>query len=390
MLLIKNATIYAPNPIGKKDILICEENIIYISDNINVPKKDFPMVEVLDASKLIAVPGLIDLHVHIIGGGGEAGFTSRAPELMLSQLTTCGVTTCVGLLGTDGTTRNMANLIAKARSLELEGISTYVWTGSYQVPTRTITDSARGDIILVDKIIGIGEIAISDHRASHPSEQDLAHLASEARLGGMLSGKCGVLHVHLGDGKEGMKPIISLINNTDIPFDNILPTHINRNPLVFKQGEKYALDGGFIDITTGIKPEGDNAIYPAKAYKEMLESGVSPEHVTMSSDAGGSLPIFDKDGKLIKLGIGTPKTNIECVRECVMEGLPLETALLPLTSNPAKILKLRNKGKIDVGFNADILLLDKDLEINTVISKGNVMVSDYKVKVYGNFEVSRS
>ena len=390
MLIIKNATIYAPYPIGKKDILICNENIIYINDSIEIPAKNFPNVEIIDGSNLIAVPGLIDLHVHIIGGGGEAGFTSRAPELMLSQLTANGVTTCVGLLGTDGTTRSMANLIAKARSLDIEGITTYVWTGSYQVPTRTITDSPRGDIILVDKIIGIGEIAISDHRASHPSEQDLAHLGSEARLGGMLSGKCGVLHVHLGDGKEGLKPIINLVKNTDLPYDNLLPTHINRNPLVFKQGEEYAQNGGFIDITTGIKPEGDDAIYPAKAYKKMLDSGVSPDHITMSSDAGGSLPIFDEEGKLLKLDIGTPKTNIECIRECVKEGLPLETALLPLTSTPAKFLKLSGKGKIEVGFNADILLLDKDLEINTVISKGNIMVSDYKIKVYGKFEALRS
>jgi len=386
MLLIKNAAIYNPENMGRKDILICNENIIYINDSIDLPSKNFPQTEVIDGSSLIAVPGLIDLHVHIIGGGGEDGFTSRAPELMLSKLTSCGVTTCVGLLGTDGTTRNMGNLIAKARSLELEGITTYVWTGSYQFPTRTITDSPRGDIILVDKIIGIGEIAISDHRASHPSEQDLIHLASEARLGGMLSGKCGILHVHLGDGKEGLMPLINLINNSDIPYDTLLPTHINRNPLVLKQGKKYALNGGFIDITTGIKPEGDDAIFPAVAFKEMLAEGVSPDHITMSSDSGGSLPIFDESGKLLKLSIGTPTTNIECIRECVKAGIPLETALLPLTATPAKLLKLNNKGKIKEGYNADILLLDKDLEINTVISKGNIMVSDYKVKVYGRFE----
>ena len=386
MLLIKNAAIYNPENMGRKDILICNENIIYINDSIDLPSKNFPQTEVIDGSSLIAVPGLIDLHVHIIGGGGEDGFTSRAPELMLSKLTSCGVTTCVGLLGTDGTTRNMGNLIAKARSLELEGITTYVWTGSYQFPTRTITDSPRGDIILVDKIIGIGEIAISDHRASHPSEQDLIHLASEARLGGMLSGKCGILHVHLGDGKEGLMPLINLINNSDIPYDTLLPTHINRNPLVLKQGKKYALNGGFIDITTGIKPEGDDAIFPAAAFKEMLAEGVSPDHITMSSDSGGSLPIFDESGKLLKLSIGTPTTNIECIRECVKAGIPLETALLPLTATPAKLLKLNNKGKIKEGNNADILLLDKDLEINTVISKGNIMVSDYKVKVYGRFE----
>ncbi|MBC2581850.1 beta-aspartyl-peptidase [Clostridium sp. DJ247] len=386
MLLIKNVNIFNPKSIGIKNILICSGKIIYISSTISLPDTNFPNVNIIDGSGLIAAPGLIDLHVHITGGGGEGGFTTRAPELNLTELTLNGITTCVGLLGTDGTTRSMGNLIAKARSLEEEGLSTYCWTGCYQMPTRTITDSARTDIILVDKILGVGEIAISDHRGSHPSESDLIHLVSEARVGGMISGKCGILHMHVGDGKKGLDPLFNIINNSEIPVDNLLPTHINRNALVYKQSIEYAKIGGFVDITTGIKPEGDEALYAADVYKTLLHEGVSPYNITMSSDAGGSMPIFDKTGKLLKISVGLPDTNIETIRMCIDKGLSIEEALIPLTSSPAKLLKLKNKGTIAENFDADILLLDQDLKIHTVICKGKIMVNNYKPIIYGTFE----
>jgi beta-aspartyl-dipeptidase (metallo-type) len=386
MILIKSVNVYDPASIGKKDILISSNKIVYISEKIDIPSNNFPDVEIIDGQNLIATPGIIDLHVHIMGGGGEGGYTTRTPELMLTNFTLNGITTCVGLLGTDGTTRNMAGLVAKARALDIEGTTTYLWTGCYEMPTRTLTDSARGDIVLVDKIIGIGEIAISDHRGSHPSESDLIHLASEARVGGMLSGKCGILHMHLGDGKEGISPLLNITQSSEIPFENLLPTHINRNRKLFEEAVEYAKIGGFVDITSGIKPEGDDAVHPVEAYKTLLENNISPYSITMSSDAGGSMPIFNNQGKLIKLGIGMPSTNIDIIRECVKAGIPLETALIPFTSSPAKLLKLYEKGSIQREFDADIILLDENLKPHTVISKGKIMVRDYKPVILGTFE----
>ncbi|MBI6872603.1 beta-aspartyl-peptidase [Clostridium aciditolerans] len=386
MILIKNIEVFSPQSLGKKNILIFYNKIAYISSEVNLPDKNFPEIKVIDGEGLTVVPGLIDLHVHITGGGGEGGFTTRAPELTLTNLTTNGITTCIGLLGTDGTTRSMGNLIAKARALEEEGISTFCWTGCYQMPTRTITDSARGDIVLVDKIIGVGEIAVSDHRGSHPSENDLVHLASEARVGGMISGKCGVLHMHIGDGKKGLIPVMDMVKDSEIPYDNLLPTHINRNPLVYKQSIEYAKDGGFVDITTGIKPEGDDAVYASDVYKTLLDEGISPYSITMSSDSGGSMPIFDSTGKLLKLSIGSPSTNMDTIRECISKGISMEETLIPLTASPAKFLKLKNKGKIEEGYDADLLILDKDLKPHTVLCKGKVMVENYKPVVFGTFE----
>lgn len=386
MLLIKSALLYEPEYKGKKDILIEGDKISYISSNINIPDKDFPEILVIDGEGLTAIPGIIDLHVHITGGGGEGGYPSRTPELALTKFTLNGITTCVGLLGTDGTTRSMQGLLAKARGLDMEGISTYIWTGSYEYPTRTITDSPRNDIVLIDKVIGIGEIALSDHRASHPSEMDLIHLASEARVGGMLSGKCGILHIHIGDGKNGIKPLFNIVENSEIPLENLLPTHINRNRMLYEQAIEYAKNGGFVDITTGIKPEGDDAVHPAEAYRYMLQLGISPYNITMSSDAGGSLPIFDEKGKLIKMGVGYPSTDMEILQNCVEGGMPLETALIPFTSSPAGLLKLGTKGHIEESYDGDIVLLDKKLKPHTIIARGKVLVKEYKPVVYGTFE----
>lgn len=385
MLLIKNIEIYSPEYLGKNDVLICFDKIAYISKKIQVPDKDFPEINIIDGNDFILAPGLIDLHVHIIGGGGEGGFTTRAPELNLIDFTLNGITTCIGLLGTDGTTRSMGSLLAKTRSLEEEGISTYCWTGCYEMPTRTITDNPRGDIVLVDKIIGVGEIAISDHRSSHPSLKDLIHLASEARVGGMLSGKCGVLHIHVGDGKKGLNSLFDIIENSEVPYENLLPTHINRNPLVYKQAIEYAKNGGFVDITTGIKPEGDNALYAFEVYKNMLKENISPYHITMSSDSGGSMPMFDENGKLLSLKIGVPSTNMDTLKQCIENGISMEDSLIPLTSSPAKFLKLKNKGKIKEGYDADLLMLNKELELHTVLCKGKIMVSNYKPTVFGTF-----
>ena len=153
MYLIKNIHVYAPEDVGIKDVLV-DEKIIKIGDNLPVIEEYD--VEVIDGTGKILVPGFIDCHVHILGGGGEGGARTRTPEIMLSDITTAGVTTVVGCLGTDGTTRTMTNLLAKAKGLEEEGISTYVYTGSYQVPVKTITGSITDDIILFDKIIGFG------------------------------------------------------------------------------------------------------------------------------------------------------------------------------------------------------------------------------------------
>jgi beta-aspartyl-dipeptidase (metallo-type) len=339
---------------------------------------------------LIAVPGLIDGHVHMTGGGGEGGFATRTPELVLSDVIRGGVTTVVGCLGTDGVTRSLENLLAKARALDEEGISTFIYTGYYAVPTATFTGSVERDLLLIDKVIGAGEVALSDHRSTQPTFDEVVRLAAEARRGGILSGKAGVVNIHLGDGRRGLSMLRRIIEETEIPPTQFLPTHINRNPELFAEGIAFAQAGGLVDFTTSSVPAfiEDGEVPCSRGLRLMLGAGVNVSQITFTSDGQGSLPVFDANGRFERLGVGRVTSLFAAVREAVIdEGVPLETALQVITSNPARILKLRGKGRLAAGADADVTLLDpKTLEIRGVIAKGRWMMRDGQLVVKGTFE----
>lgn len=389
--IIKNIDVYKPEHIGKKDILIIENKIAAIEDNISIELNGFVDVNEIDASGKIAVPGFIDSHVHILGGGGEGGFATRTPEATLSSLTKSGVTTVVGCLGTDGVARDMVSLLAKARALEEEGITAFIYAGSYRLPIRTITGEIMKDIMTIDKIIGIGEIAVSDHRSSQPSFDEFIKAVADARVGGMLSGKAGVINIHLGDGKRQIEMLERAVNETEIPVTQFVPTHVNRNPELFEKCVEYAKKGGYIDFTGSEDPdyyeEVDGEIRFSKGLKRLIQENVCMDNFTLTSDGQGSLPIFNEKKEFVGLGVGKSSCLIKSIKECVeKEQIPLEIAIRAITCNPAKILKLKNKGRIEKGFDADLCILDKNLDIDSVFAKGKMMVQDKKPIVFGTFE----
>jgi len=77
---------------------------------------------------------------------------------------------------------------------------------------------------------------------------------------------------------------------------------------------------------------------------------------------------------------------IELIDAVVHEKLPLEKALKVVTSNVARILKLKTKGMIQVGFDADIVILNSDYSINDVIAKGVHMVKARYAVYRGTYE----
>ena len=387
MKLIRNGVVYGPEPMGRKDILIVGDRFGFLDDTIAVPFPDRLVTEVIDAQGKYVFPGFIDGHVHITGGGGEGGYRTRTPEIVLSSLIKAGITSVIGCLGTDGAARSLEALYAKARGLTEEGVSSYILTGSYRVPIVTLTGDPMKDIMLIDLVVGAGEIALSDHRSAQPSLEEIRRLAADMRVGGILSDKAGVMNVHMGDGPRGLGVLREIVATTEIPFSQFLPTHVNRNERLFLESLDYALAGGCIDFTAAPDAAGDD-LTAAVALRRALDAGVPAERITFTSDGQGSLPVFDERRELVRMGVGQVDTLFREVRDAIRDqGVPLATALGTITRNPAGIWRLKGKGRILPDFDADLVIVDPStFEIETVLAKGRTMMLDQRILVAGTFE----
>ncbi len=381
--LIQGGDLYDPEKRGVKDVLVVGERIAKVLDRIDLP--DALDAQRISASGKMVLPGLIDLHVHLLGGGGEGGPRTRTPEISLSKIAQAGVTTVVGCLGTDDVSRKPETLLAKAMQLEEEGISTYIYCGSYHFPPPTITGSVKKDIALIPKVIGVGEIAISDHRSSQLSFEEFCRVAAEARVGGMIGGKAGLVHLHVGSGQRGLDPILRAVRETEIPMGQFLPTHVTRTSSLLEHALQYAKMGGNIDFTVKGKELGW-PLTTKQAILRALEEGVPLDRITLSSDSNGSMPVFDEKGTIVQLAVGDIRHLYGEWRDLVGEGLPLEEMLKLVTTNPAKRTGLSpHKGSIEEGKDADLLIVTKDFEIETVMAKGRLMIHPGKTPVQGTF-----
>jgi beta-aspartyl-dipeptidase (metallo-type) len=387
--LFKNAHIISPQDSGVMDVLVAGHQIAALGIDLETGNSNLP-VEVIDASDCYLVPGFVDSLVHFIGGGGEGGFASRTPEMQLTNATLGGVTTAIGVLGTDATTRTLTNLLAKAHALETEGITTYCHTGSYQIPCRTLMGSITDDLILIDKFIGVGEIAISDFRSSQPTIEEIRKVAAAAKVGGILSGKAGVVSVHVGSGESLLQPLWQAVAGTELKLSQFYPTHINRNEALFQAGIEFAKAGGVIDFTASTTNYDlqHGEVAAAEALARALQAGVPAMNLTLSSDGNASLPLYNNDGELIGLEVGKVQSLYQVARQAVLEyQVALTDAITAITAAPAAVLGLKHKGLIAAGLDADLVLLHKsDLTIRDVFAKGRQLVQNGQAIVKGTFE----
>lgn len=378
--LLQGAHLFAPEDRGICDVLLANGKVIAVDSAI--PTDIVPDCTVIDLRGRILCPGFIDQHVHLIGGGGEAGPTTRTPEVTLSRLTEAGITTVIGLLGTDSVTRHPESLLAKTRALNEEGITAWMLTGAYHVPSPTITGSVEKDVALIDRVIGV-KCAVSDHRSAAPGDYQLASMAAESRVGGLLGGKPGVSVFHMGSSKKGLQPLYDILENSDVPMGKLLPTHVNRSEYLFDQALAFALKGGTIDITSGIP----GPVTPAEGIARAVKAGVPLAQVTLSSDGNGSQPLFDAAGNLTGIGVAGFDSLLQTLHALVNDyGFTLTDALRPLTTSVATFLNLSGKGEILPGRDADLLVMTPELRIEQVYARGKRMVVDGKACVKGTFE----
>lgn len=380
LTIIKDACLYAPRKYGKKDLLLAGGRIVAIEDRISLAGVE---AEVFDAAGKIVTPGFIDLHVHITGGGGQQGYASLVPEVRMSELVACGTTTVVGLLGTDGFVKALTTLYAKTKALEDDGLSAYMLTSYYGLPERTLMGSVADDLIFIDKVIGC-KLALSDDRSSFPGRQDILRLVNQVRLGGFTSGKGGVLHIHLGNLPEGISPLLEIARTYPTLIPYLSPTHMIRTEALFEQGLAFARLGGMIDISTG----GTRFDAPYRCVLRALEAGVALDRLTFSSDGRGGVRKTDPETGHVTYTPAPLDLNLKEMRSLVQEGqLPLEQALCLLTANPARTMKLKAKGRVEIGYDADLCLMDEALTLTDVFARGECVMKEGEVIKKGRYEV---
>jgi beta-aspartyl-dipeptidase (metallo-type) len=383
--LISNANVYAPEPLGIRHVLVCAGKVVYIGERL--PRLDDALeVQLTDLDGARLVPGFIDAHTHLTGGGGEAGPSTRVPPIALSQITRAGVTSVVGLLGTDDLTRSPQNLVSQVMGLREEGLSAWCYTGGYHVPVITLTGSVRSDIVNLEPVIGVGEVAISDHRSSQPTRDEILRLASEAHVAGLMTGKAGIVHFHLGDGARGLSMIRECLEVSEIPPRVFNPTHVNRNKPLFEEACDLSGLGCNVDLTA-FPGDGDDEGWSAEeAVQRFLERDFDRSKLTISSDGGGCLPQFDAQGELLKMGFASCQAMADCFKNLLDGGLAVETVLPFMTRNVANLLKLPRKGRIAQGCDADLLVVDQANRIDGVMARGAWQVKHGRQLVTGLFE----
>ena len=373
LVLIRNAEVWAPTPLGRRDVLLGAGRVLAMAPQLSPGLA----TTIIDAAGALLCPGLVDSLVHLSGGGGEGGFATRTlPLASAEEPLRAGVTTMIGALGTDDTTRNHADLLACARSLRIQGVNTYILTGSYQVPPVTLTGSVRQDLIVVPDIIGVGEIAIADHRGSQPTARELARIGADARVGAMLAGKRGTVLIHVGDAADGLHLLHDVSDTSALPVSQWHPTHINRSHALLEHAPAWLARGGSLDLTTSTTPallaSGD--LPAASVLAQLLGDGASPAQITMSSDGQASLPLFDDAGGLLDIQAAPIASLFDAMRHAVLQhGVDFEAALTTVTRTPATVWGLGRKGEVRVDADADLLLLEPDsLAVRSTFARGRV------------------
>ncbi|WP_116953185.1 amidohydrolase family protein [Jiangella endophytica] len=381
---IRNGRVHAPEDVGVRDVLLAGGRVVAIEENLDLGGLD--VVEI-DAAGRRVVPGLVDGHLHVIGGGGNEGYASRIPELWVGELALAGITTVVAPPGLDMVAKNLEGLLAKTYALESEGISAYAMAGGFQRPFRTVTGSLLGDLFTIEKFIGV-KVALGEVKATPFRDEELVELAAQLHYLAGATGKACLLHAHLGQSADPAGQFLHAMRTSGVPAHRFQATHGNYTEHTMQAVLDVAAAGGFVDFNPILTPAFGHprAVPAAEAVVRTLTAGVDPNLVTMTTDGNASVPILLPDGSrdVYEKSLGWLwDTVAELVRD---HGLSLGRALSFVTANPARALGLDAKGRVRVGGDADLLIVDDDLRIVDVFARGRRLVADGRALVRSMYE----
>ncbi len=356
--IFKDGDVFIDGKFERTDVVVCHDQIEKIGKVHDSALRDSNLeIEVIDCQGHYIVPGLIDSQIHLAGGSGESGFLSQPPRILIEECIVGGITTTIGTIGTDTTTKTMSNLIASVKAFKEAGLSSYAYTGGYEIPPATVTGRVRDDMIYVEEIIGLGEVAIADCRVPEPTPDQLARVIVDAYVGGTLTTKAGVSRIHVGPSPRRLAVIREMAERNDVQYDHLYFTHMDRSPELLKEGVEIAHKGAVIDLDIH---ERDLCSW----YKRYMDFGGPLSQLSFSTDAGACGP-NELWGE---------------IQNCALKGsYKLEQLIPHVTEVPARILKLRSKGRLGDRQDADFLVVShRDLEIRDVMANGSFFYRNHK------------
>ncbi|MFZ7102460.1 MAG: amidohydrolase family protein [Peptococcaceae bacterium] len=383
--LIKNGNVFTPDKLGQCDILIAADKIVQIAEKVKAPEN--LDVEIIDATGKFVVPGFVESHTHFLGAGGIDGPSSRSSEASLSAFARAGITTAISPLGSDHIANHLPRLLIKARALEQEGLTTYILTGGFHFPLPNLTGSIITDLSFIDKIIGV-KMAMFEKNASRLTPIEYMNTIRDVRLGAKMGNKAGVIHTHIGERAGSFEEIAAVYAELGIPASMFVATHVNQSSDVLKRTLAGAKRGLCVDITATMTPDREttkSAIPPGEAVQLFLDAGIPLANITMSSDSNAGVDFATGPGTLTPIDAAYRE-----MKKMILAGFfTLEDALKLITLHPAQRYGLEaSKGSLEVSKAADLVLLTKELDIDTVLAKGKFLLKNGQVMARSVYEES--
>ena len=387
--LLRGADVYAPEHVGRRDILVGGGRILQMGASL--AEFAHAGIEVGDVGGLRLVPGFVDQHIHLLGGGDAAGPLGRVAELTPEDLALAGITTAVGVVGVEMEARGLLLLLRKVHELTRAGLTALMYTGSFRLPAPCMLTSVRADVAFIDQVMGV-KTAVSERFYPNQDAAALMQLAGEMLQARAMTGKAAVLHCHMGGMAEGMAPLFELVERLGMPPSQIVPTHVNRTAAfspVFDHAMRFARLGGTIDFSCCVSHRDGNptGVDVHDAVRQSLDAGVPLERLSFSSDSNVPAAVRGAAGELLGMRVVPPTVLHRDLMRIVHEaGVPLAQALTLITTNVARGLGLQQrKGALRPGMDADLVALDAQDRIHAVMAGGEWLVQGGRAIPRGPF-----
>jgi len=361
-LIIKNGMVFSKNGDFKKTDIKFEDKIQRIG---NIGSDD----EFFDAEGCYVIPGFVDIHTH--GAVGvDACDDSVDFEKWKSFLLSKGVTTFFP----STVTQTKGALLQAVKNLEMaDGINL---EGPFLSPLKKgahdETKICAVDLDFLSKIkhkVKITTIA--------PEMYDnIEKISDVVNMGIKVS--LGHTTADYEISKEAFESGATHITHSF----NAMPGFLHRDPGVL--GAAFENKSVFCEVIS-------DGVHLHPSVVRMIYTSVGADRMILISDSMcatgmedgkytlGGLDVFVKDGKATLIDgtiAGSTSTLYDMFKYAVSFGIPLEDAVKMSTLTPSRAVGIdKNVGTIEEGKDADIVILDKKLNIVKVFYKGK-LISD--------------